>query len=77
MERTVDGGEICPETSFLVFFPQKNARPERTSNMKKIPQIMHFLFLHPCLIENSVHYSSGKFLPSTIRPLSLRLGKGL
>lgn len=43
---------------------------------EEIPQRMCFLFLPPCLIENSIHCSSSKFLPSTIGPLSLRLGKG-
>lgn len=42
---------------------------------EETPQIMHFLFLPPRCIENTVHCSSGKFLPSTIRPLSPRLGK--
>lgn len=44
---------------------------------EEIPQITRVLFLPPCLIENSIHCSSSKFLSPTIRPLSLRLGKGL
>lgn len=35
MKRTVDRGEMCSEALFLVFFPQKSAQPEQTSNMKK------------------------------------------
>lgn len=41
------------------------------------PQRMCFLFLPPCLIENSIHCSCSKFPPSTIRLLSLRAGEGL
>lgn len=59
------------------FLSPKECPARKNFKYEKIPQIMHFLFLHPCLLENSVHCSSGKFLPSTIRPLSLRLGKGL
>jgi hypothetical protein len=30
---------------------------------EEIPQIMHFLFLPPCLIENTIHCCFSKFLP--------------
>lgn len=68
---------MCSETSFLVFFPPKEHPARMNVEYEEIPPRMCFLFLPPCLIENSIHCSCSKFLPSTIGPLSLRLGKGL
>lgn len=62
----------------LIFgFLSPKEHPARMNfKYEEIPQRMCFLFLPPSLIENSIHCSSSKFLPSTIRPLSPRLGKG-
>lgn len=66
---------MCSETSRLVFFPS-NRSGRMHFQCEEIPQIMHFLFLPPHRIENTIHCSSNPFLPLTIRPLSSRLGTG-
>lgn len=63
------------ETSFLGFLSPKEHQARMNFKYEEIPQIMCVLFLPPGRIENSIHCSSGAFLPSTIGPLSLRLGK--
>lgn len=67
-------GKCVLKPHFWFSFP-KRAPSQDELWIWKNTQIMHFLFFPPH-IENSIHCSPVSS-PSTIRPLSLRLGKGL
>lgn len=59
------------------FLSPKEHQARMNFKYEATPQITCILFLPPRLTETSIPSSSTKFLPLTIRPLSLRLGKGL
>lgn len=64
--------------SLIFGFLSTKEHPAKTNfKNEEITQIIHFLFLPPCLIENSIGCFAVSSSPSTIRLLSLRLGKGL